>query len=85
MASFVLKACVTLCMCCVVNAAQVARTILSKLPPPFDLVAVSNAYPVSYSSSMNTVLLQEVARLNTLLSVVSTSLTNLRCVVLGAT
>jgi dynein heavy chain len=54
---------------------------MGKLPVHFDLVAVSAAYPVSYSSSMNTVLLQEVTRLNTLLATVFTSLTNLRCCV----
>lgn len=44
------------------GAADLTRELLSRLPPPYDILAVSIAYPVQYYNSMNTVLKQVVAR-----------------------
>ncbi|KAL3158235.1 hypothetical protein ABBQ38_010487 [Trebouxia sp. C0009 RCD-2024] len=62
---------------------EVAADILVRLPANFDVDAVAAAYPTSYSNSMNTVLVQEVQRVNSLLSVVRNSLTDLGKAVKG--
>lgn len=51
-----------------------AQSILSKLPPAFDVEAVGAAYPTVYTQSMNTVLCQECIRYNSLLGVMRSSL-----------
>ncbi|KAF0288035.1 Dynein heavy chain 1, axonemal [Amphibalanus amphitrite] len=56
---------------------QAARQILGKLVEPFDIPSISAKYPVMYSESMNTVLVQEAIRYNGLLSVIKTSLNEL--------
>lgn len=46
----------------------------SKLPTPFNIEYVKEQYPLSYSNSMNTVLLQELARYNGLIERIGESL-----------
>ncbi|DBB17907.1 TPA: hypothetical protein ACH3X3_002922 [Trebouxia sp. C0006] len=62
---------------------EVAADILTRLPANFDVDAVAAAYPTSYSNSMNTVLVQEVQRVNSLLTMVRSSLTDLGKAVRG--
>ncbi|KXZ54227.1 hypothetical protein GPECTOR_5g319 [Gonium pectorale] len=53
---------------------EMAADILGRLPPQFDVEAVSAAYPTTYKESMNTVLTQECIRYNNLLAVMRRSL-----------
>jgi dynein heavy chain len=48
--------------------------LLLQLPAPFDVEAISAAYPTTYKESMNTVLAQEAIRYNALLAVIDRSL-----------
>ncbi|KAM8834259.1 LOW QUALITY PROTEIN: dynein axonemal heavy chain 12-like [Synchiropus picturatus] len=57
---------------------DVARDILTKLPPNFDTEAVSLKFPVLYEENMNAVLVQEMQRYNTLCSVIRLSLQDLQ-------
>ena len=57
--------------------------VLDRLPPNFDLEFAENKYPVDYYNSMNTVLVQELGRVNVLLTVVRSSLQNLQKAVKG--
>ncbi len=56
------------------GAALAARAALARLPAPFDLAAAAARYPPARSASLNTVLVQEMARFNGLLAVVRASL-----------
>jgi dynein heavy chain len=51
--------------------------ILSKLREPFKIKEVEAAFPFSYKESMNSVLLQELARFNKLIEVIKSSLSTL--------
>jgi len=62
---------------------DIAADILAKLPPNFDLELASERYPVRYEESMNTVLVQEMERFNTLLIIVRNSLINLQKAIKG--
>jgi len=60
-----------------------ANEILARFPPPFDIDEVRESYPTMYEESMNTVLMQELARFNALTAVVRSSLANLAKAVKG--
>ncbi|KAI8819310.1 dynein heavy chain and region D6 of dynein motor-domain-containing protein [Fimicolochytrium jonesii] len=62
---------------------EVASDMLARLPEAFDLHEVSTKYPVTYSESMNTVLLQEVIRFRNLSEVVRGSLKNIQKAIKG--
>ena len=53
---------------------KLAKDIESQLPELYDIPSVQQKYPVSYSESTNTVLVQELLRFNRLLNVVKKSL-----------
>jgi len=63
--------------------ADMAADILKRLPVRFDVEQVAAKYPVSYSESMNTVLVQECIRYNRLTDVIRSTLTNLRAALVG--
>lgn len=54
------------------------KEIQTRIAKPFDTRAISAAYPVLYEESMNTVLQQEAIRFNKLISVIHSSLDELR-------
>jgi dynein heavy chain len=56
---------------------DIAKGILDKLPPNYDIDEASKKHPIMYNESMNTVLQQELLRFNKLLSEVRTSLINI--------
>ncbi|XP_019944293.2 dynein axonemal heavy chain 12 [Paralichthys olivaceus] len=56
---------------------DIADSILTKLPSNFDIEAALSKFPVLYEESMNTVLVQEMERYNTLCSTIRESLQNL--------
>ena len=62
---------------------EVAAGLLAKLPDDFDIEAAQQKYPVDYTESMNTVLVQELQRYNRLLSTVRQSLTDIRAAIRG--
>ncbi|KAJ3181753.1 Dynein heavy chain 7, axonemal [Geranomyces variabilis] len=62
---------------------EVAAEMLSRLPAAFDINEINTKYPVSYSESMNTVLLQEVIRFRNLTEVVRESLKNIQKAIKG--
>ncbi|KAJ8727857.1 hypothetical protein PYW08_016242 [Mythimna loreyi] len=53
---------------------DMTRDIMERLPKLYDVLAVSEKYPVLYYNSMNTVLKQELIRYNRLLAVVKRTL-----------
>ncbi|XP_052759353.1 dynein axonemal heavy chain 3 [Galleria mellonella] len=53
---------------------ELTREMMSRLPRQYDVLDVSQRYPVQYYNSMNTVLKQELIRYNRLLAVVSRTL-----------
>ena len=60
-----------------------AADILDKLPQEFSLEDAARAYPVRYEESMNTVLCQELGRVNALLARIGASLRELKRAVRG--
>nr|CAH7749861.1 unnamed protein product [Callosobruchus chinensis] len=57
--------------------------MVAKLPKKFDIDVAHAKYPVEYSESMNTVLVQEMERFNKLLGVISSSLVNMQRAIQG--
>ncbi|RKO97032.1 hypothetical protein CAUPRSCDRAFT_11277 [Caulochytrium protostelioides] len=53
-------------------------SILDQLPPNFDIDAVQKQFPVKYEDSMNTVLVQELVRYNRLLTLIRSSLVDVK-------
>jgi dynein heavy chain, axonemal len=54
-----------------------ATDILSQVRDPFLLKEVEKKYPFNYEESMNSVLLQEMARFNTLIEIIRNSIQTL--------
>lgn len=63
---------------------SIASDVLAKLPKNFDVETAMLKYPVMYTESMNTVLIQEMERFNILLSVIRKSLQDLIKAIKGA-
>ncbi|CAL8107738.1 unnamed protein product [Calicophoron daubneyi] len=61
----------------------VAADVLARLPENYDTEIVLRKYPTRYEQSMNTVLVQEMVRFNALLSVIRSSLEDLRLAMKG--
>lgn len=62
---------------------SIALDVLSKLPQPFDLQVARIAFPTVYAESLNTVLIQELQRYNTLLGVMVRTLKDVRSALAG--
>ncbi|XP_034826235.1 dynein axonemal heavy chain 7 [Maniola hyperantus] len=62
---------------------QMSSEILSKLPQAYDIETSQKKYPVDYSESMNTVLIQEMQRFNKLLYEIRSSLIDVQKAVKG--
>ncbi|CAE8721403.1 unnamed protein product, partial [Polarella glacialis] len=62
---------------------EVAEDILRRTPPAWDVEKVQLQYPTIYEESMNTVLLQELARFNNLTEVIIASLKDIQKAVQG--
>lgn len=62
---------------------EVATKILADFPDVYDIRAAESKYPVSYEQSMNTVLTQELQRFNGLISIIRSSLSNLKKAIAG--
>ena len=62
---------------------EVATKILEGFPEPFNIKDAEHRYPVSYEQSMNTVLTQELQRFNGLISIIRSSLKDLKRAIAG--
>jgi dynein heavy chain len=62
---------------------ETATSILAKLPSEWELESVQKRYPTLYSESMNTVLVQEVARYHRLLLTIKQTLEDLKTALVG--
>jgi dynein heavy chain len=57
---------------------ELVGDMLGRLRPEFDMEEVGAKYPVNPKESMNTVLIQELARYNRLLNIIKSTLTNVQ-------
>ncbi|KAL4464296.1 hypothetical protein ABPG72_011341 [Tetrahymena utriculariae] len=57
---------------------EIANFVQSRTPQEFNFEAIFQQYPTDYNESMNTVLVQEIVRYNRLLSIMKTSLINVK-------
>jgi dynein heavy chain len=60
-----------------------AIQVYEMIPKPFDIEAAMKAYPVSYTESMNTVLIQELIRFNRLIVVIRSSAVQVKDAIAG--
>jgi dynein heavy chain len=65
------------------RVAAIVEECLAKLPGPFDLEAAAAKFPQSYQESLNTVLVQEMARYNKLCGVLRDSLKSIAAALKG--
>ena len=57
---------------------DVVKKVMESVPKPLPIADIMEKYPVTYTESMNTVLVQEVIRYNRLLKVIHSSLQDLK-------
>ncbi|XP_017768545.1 PREDICTED: dynein heavy chain 1, axonemal-like [Nicrophorus vespilloides] len=57
--------------------AKVSKNILKDIPPQFDVDKILELYPVTYTESLNTVIVQEAIRYNKLLQIIVSTLNDL--------
>ncbi|KAG8347796.1 putative Dynein heavy chain N terminal region 2 domain1 [Trypanosoma vivax] len=62
---------------------DMAQHVFSRLPVPFDIEEIQKRHPITYSQSMNTVLLQETIRYKRLLLVIRRTLTDVQDAISG--
>ncbi|CAJ1351320.1 unnamed protein product [Effrenium voratum] len=62
---------------------QAANDILRRMPDQFDLEEVQKKYPTMYEESMNTVLVQELTRFNSLTKVIAATLKDIQKAIQG--
>ena len=62
---------------------DLSQKILKGLPTNFDITKAQLRYPIKWEESMNTVLIQELGRFNTLLDIIRTSLEIIEKAILG--
>ncbi|CAK9112546.1 Dynein axonemal heavy chain 1 (Axonemal beta dynein heavy chain 1) (Ciliary dynein heavy chain 1) (Heat shock regulated protein 1) (HSRF-1) (hDHC7) [Durusdinium trenchii] len=62
---------------------EAATDILRRMPEQFDLVEVQKRYPTMYEESMNTVLVQELTRFNSLTRVIGATLKDIQKAIQG--
>lgn len=62
---------------------ELSETLIKQLPENFDIEAAAEKYPIVYTESLNTVLVQELVRFNKLLSYIRSTLKNANKAVQG--
>jgi len=62
---------------------EIAKDVLGRMPPAWNIAKVQETYPTLYSESMNTVLAQELTRFNGLIKVIQSSLKDIQKAIKG--